>query len=108
MKISKISTHKAHPKSSRFGSLPKTIIYFQPVGETLLANLENRKTRPYNEYRKLLPEVFKRLGWAPSAKVKWAQRAGCPCPCSPGFVIDGNENFYQNDVIQSIYIYVEE
>ena len=64
-------------------------VYIHPQGESLLDNLMNRKTRPYNEYRKqVIPAVLAALGLPAGTKVKWSQYAGCSCPCSPGFIVD--------------------
>jgi len=69
-------------------------IYVNPTGETVLANLANRRTRPYNEYRKLFPQIRAELAQQgydlpETAKISWSQYAGCSCPCSPGFVVQG-------------------
>lgn len=72
---------KARWKASR--------VYIFPQGETLLDNLQNRRSRPYNEYRKqVMPAVLKALGLPAGTKVKWSQYAGCSCPCSPGFIVE--------------------
>jgi hypothetical protein len=66
-----------------------TRIYFFHEKETILENLFfGRRNRPQKEYRKLLPEVFKRLDKEPM-EVKWSQQAGCSCGCSPGFIVKG-------------------
>ena len=70
------------------GYFSKPKIYIWPEDESILDNLMNRRSRPYQFYRKeVLPEVFKQLGWDPDTKVRWSQYAGCTCPCSPGFRI---------------------
>ena len=66
----------------------KTRIYFHLEGETLQENMINRTTRPYTEYRKLLPQVYEMAGINPDAKARWSKHAGCTmCPCSPGFIL---------------------
>lgn len=64
-------------------------IYVWPKDESILDNLFfGRHNRPYKMYRELiLPTVFEELGWDPDTKVRWSQKAGCSCPCSPGFVV---------------------
>jgi len=43
------------------GSRQKTAhCYFFLTGESILENLQNRRNRPNKEFRKLLPEVFKK------------------------------------------------
>jgi hypothetical protein len=76
-----VADHKRRWKPSR--------VYIFPQGETLLDNLQNRRSRPYNEYRKqVMPAVIRALGLPAGTRVKWSQYAGCSCPCSPGFVVD--------------------
>ena len=72
----------------------KARIYFWPGKETVMENLVNRRSRPYNEFRKLMPQVFAKLrdegvlSADVTPKVRWSQYAGCSCPCSPGFIVD--------------------
>jgi hypothetical protein len=66
-----------------------TRIYFFHEKETILEGFfYGRDNRPQKEYRKLLPEVFKRMDKEPM-EVKWSQNAGCSCGCSPGFIVKG-------------------
>lgn len=70
----------------------KARVYFWPKGETIVQNLLERHARPYNEYRKLMDEVIARAGldeWRKLERASWSQYAGCSCPCSPGFVLEG-------------------
>lgn len=65
-------------------------IYIGPDGETVMENLvKGRHTRPYTLYKKeVLPLLFRKLGLdASSIKAGWSQKAGCSCPCSPGFIV---------------------
>ena len=64
-------------------------IYVWPEGETILDNLRNRRMRPYNAFRKkIIPNVLTHMGWPADTKVRWSQKAGCRCGCSPGFIVD--------------------
>ena len=77
--------------------------YFFIKNESIMENLQNRRSRPQKEYRKLLKEVlFGRLECTPHqiGRITWSQYTGCKCGCSPGFRIEG---FYGRD----IYIDVE-
>lgn len=65
----------------------KPRLYISPVGETILDNLVNRHSRPKDIYKKLLPEIFKQAGLPEDTKAYWSQKAGCSCPCSPGFIL---------------------
>lgn len=63
-----------------------TRIYVSIKNESILENLENRRHRPYNEYRKIVQAVMAEVGL--SGTLSWSQRAGCTfCPCSPGFIL---------------------
>ena len=68
----------------------KTRVYFFVADESILENLTKRFHRPYEAYRKILPEVFKQINLPPDIKAKWRQKAGCKCGCSPGFILDGD------------------
>lgn len=71
-------------------------IYFWPINEKVLDNLQNRRNRPHEEYQKLIPEVLTRAAaeigvsqdelLAAAPKAEWSLYTGCKsCPCSPGF-----------------------
>lgn len=83
----RVNAHQERPAT-------KGRIYVNPTGETVLANLANRRSRPYNEYRKLFPQIRAELAeqgydLPETAKISWSQYAGCSCPCSPGFIVQG-------------------
>lgn len=76
---SKGMTWREHDKKPR--------VYVSTKGETLLDNLANRTTRPYVAWRKVLVAAFQQLGF--EGQLRWSQKAGCSCPCSPGFIWTG-------------------
>jgi len=83
---------KQRPSTMTFRELSKTTrVYFFPKDENFLDNLVNRKHRPHQIWRKMLPGVLAQLGIS-GAKAKWSQKAGCRCPCSPGFILDVSVN----------------
>jgi hypothetical protein len=63
-------------------------LYFDFKGETVMDNLRNRRSRPEEYLKSLLPEIFKHYNIKP-VRAKWSQYAGCKCPCSPGFILYG-------------------
>jgi hypothetical protein len=86
LKVSKIDIRNA----GRSEAHKKARVYVWPEGESIIENLQNRRTRPHTVYRKeVIPGVLAALGLPADTRVKWSQYAGCSCPCSPGFVIDG-------------------
>ena len=66
----------------------KLRVYFFPEKESIMDNLLKRRSRPVDEYRRLLPKVFTWAGLPADTKASWSQRAGCRCGCSPGFVLN--------------------
>jgi hypothetical protein len=75
------------------GKYQNSRIYIFPKGENILQNIENRKQRPYTVYRKeLIPAILESVKLPKGTKVRWSQYAGCSCPCSPGFIIEGSMN----------------
>ena len=62
-------------------------MYVSVQDETVLENLENRRRRPYNVYKKMI--AASGIGAVLNLEgLRWSQHAGCKmCPCSPGFII---------------------
>lgn len=103
--IDKVSQRERHPSQmtySRYDSdfkyrwsekRRKGRIYFSVQGETIYENLINRHDRPHKVYRTMIVPALKQLGYTyeeiQSLKFRWNQKAGCSCPCSPGFLVEG-------------------
>jgi hypothetical protein len=66
----------------------KTRMYIWPEGESVMANLVNRRERPAILYRSLFGEIFRQANVPEGTKARWSQKAGCSCGCSPGFILD--------------------
>lgn len=68
-------------------------LYIFPTGETIVENLMNRKTRPWTEWKKMVPQILKNAGLSfkeiQQIKPSWSQKCGCGCGCSPGFLLKG-------------------
>lgn len=64
-------------------------VYVDIEGETLMDDLMNRRSRPYNVFRKVVQDqALEALGvTSDTHKLAWSQYAGCTCPCSPGFIV---------------------
>jgi len=62
-------------------------MYVSVADETIMDNLANRKRRPYNIYKTLIhsSDIASVLDLS---KLSWSQKAGCSCPCSPGFILN--------------------
>lgn len=83
-----------------FHSKPRC--YVHPSGETVLENLfVGRRNRPVDLYKnEVVPEVKQALADFVSEQLnrpvalsefslRWSQKAGCSCGCSPGFIVSG-------------------
>jgi hypothetical protein len=90
MEIVEVKIVKHEPTRQRG---PKSRMYFWPQGESVMENVFNRRARPYEEFRKLIPLALVEAGVpleeARNVTARWSQRAGCSCPCSPGFILSG-------------------
>jgi hypothetical protein len=79
-------TENHHRGGGRAGQ--RGVIYIWQKDESIADNLIYRRVRPYTVWRKqvlpLLVEKYPRLA---NFKFAWSQRAGCSCPCSPGFIV---------------------
>lgn len=65
-------------------------VFVEAGTETVLDDLMNRRSRPTAEWRVLATRAFRELGYEPEAvyaELRWSQKAGCSCGCSPGFVM---------------------
>ena len=95
-----IVTMRVNTVKSKNMHTPKTRIYIFQKDETIIENLQKRTVRPYTSYKKeVIPEILKSLNLPAETKVKWSQKAGCSCNCSPGFIVEGD---YSKDVFVTI------
>ena len=110
VKIKKIEINRyAKRQGEKKQSCPKMYIFIQD--ESVMENLLNRRTRPYNEYKKTIipkvldsisktdPDLFERIK---NLKWGWDRYCGCSmCPCSPGFIGEG-EYYESTDIYVTI------
>lgn len=77
--------------------------------ESVIAHLNRRRYRPYQEYRKLLPKIYEQLNLPSETKANWSQYAGCSCPCSPGFIMRLPDGFfYERDIFITVVMDLDE
>lgn len=67
----------------------KTRAYVYVKNESLLGNLANRTTRPHTEWAPFVKQALIEAGWPKTITLRWSQKAGCSCPCSPAFFVTG-------------------
>ncbi len=80
------------------------IMYIFHSDEDIVDDLINRHSRPHLQYRKeILPKVREVLNISSDVKFNWNQKAGCKCPCSPGFLISDPDYKYTKYII-SVYV----
>jgi hypothetical protein len=76
----------------------KPRLYVHVDQESSAENFAYREDRPVRAYRKLLPDALAQLGLPVETKARWDKRAGCACPCSPGFVLDLKQGLQPFDI----------
>lgn len=82
-----VEIHASPDREVRRARTPR--IYVDPQGESVMENfMGGRFTRPHQALKGMV-EVIAKATFGESATVKWSQKAGCSCPCSPGFVVRG-------------------
>lgn len=86
--------HRNRPSYRR----EKAVLFVFPQSENGVENFIYRATRPVKLYRSLLPEIYKKLGIPADTKARWSDKAGCSCPCSPGFILN-HENYYNYEAV---------
>lgn len=64
---------------------PNSRVYIWPEKESVLENLVNRRDRPVKLY-KIAAEAALSVAMIAKTSLRWSQKAGCGCGCSPGFV----------------------
>lgn len=74
-------------------------VYVWPESESILDNLQNRRNRPIKLFRQLALDGLASAGVKPeNITLKWSQKCGCQCGCSPGFLVEGYDPLlFMND-----------
>lgn len=94
MRVTEVFQREMVPSFTRAGFKIKPRIYMDPKGENMLDNLMNRRTRPYKEYKRAALACLEENSVdTTKIKLRWSQYAGCSCPCSPGFIVEGWSEF---------------
>lgn len=89
LRVAAVKAVPGQPHTRR-GYKPKTRVYVWPVGESLIDNLINRRSRPISAFRAVAETALTDLGVdMDKITMRWSQKAGCSCGCSPGFIVDG-------------------
>ena len=65
-----------------------SICYLSIEGESVWENLQNRRSRPHAVLRPYVLAALKEAGVEVTG-LRWSQKAGCSCPCSPGWILQG-------------------
>lgn len=65
-----------------------SIVYVSIEGETFWENFADRTSRPHTAWRPYVITALKEAG-VQFKNIRWSQKAGCSCPCSPGFIVQG-------------------
>ena len=86
-------------------------MFFFPKGEGIWENLENRRRRPWRDWKEMIPQVLELLRQQgtelkdiaflygePTLRWGWSQGALCDCGCSPAFVLKAKSRYGEEDV----------
>ena len=65
-----------------------SIVYVGIEGESFWENFADRTSRPHTAWRPYVIQALKNAG-VEFKNIRWSQKAGCSCPCSPGFIVQG-------------------
>lgn len=109
--ITKVSHHKGLRRPIH--GYGKVRLYFYPESETVMENfLGGRFSRPRDILRPLVRQALVmateqgmslKLAGEKWPKFSWSQKAGCRCPCSPGFIMQdiyGYEDIWVDYVLE--------
>ena len=66
----------------------RAVIYVSVDSETILDDFANRHSRPYQLMRPLVEQALRDAN-KQFKSLRWSQKAGCRCGCSPGFIVKG-------------------
>ena len=76
-------------KTIRYGMNSR--IYVWEEGESVIENMQKRQQRPVTYYKQIaVPAALVAMGAMPFCTVRWSQKCGCSCGCSPGFIVSGS------------------
>jgi len=64
----------------------KSVVYVHVKNESLWDDFANRTSRPHTAWKPFVERALREHGFEFS-KLTWSQKAGCSCPCSPGFIV---------------------
>lgn len=67
----------------------KTRVYVSVEGENLWDDFANRTSRPHTLWAAPVKAALIAAGWPATVSLRWSQKAGCSCPCSPAFFVTG-------------------
>jgi hypothetical protein len=69
----------------------RVYVFHEGVGPSAMFGIANgaRWSHPSALYRKfVLPRVRKEMNLGSEVSIRWSQKAGCSCGCSPGFIVN--------------------
>lgn len=92
MVVTSDEKRKWHPGQRRGSDRPdgKSIAYVNwgDMDQSLGQQIANRRSRPYNSARPHVEAALREHG-VTFDKLRWSRYAGCDCPCSGGYTLEG-------------------
>lgn len=67
----------------------KTRVFVNVEGEGIWDDFANRTSRPHTLWVGPIKQALRDAGFPADVKLRWSQKAGCSCPCSPAFFVTG-------------------
>lgn len=67
----------------------KSLVFVDVAGESIFQDFMYRADRPHAEWKPLVIKALKDAG-IEFESLRWSQKAGCSCGCSPAFIVTGN------------------
>lgn len=85
---------RGYMSSTRVDYTKKPRMYVS-CGESVLENLMNRTSRPVTVWGRAIRQAMKQLEL--EGTIGWYAKAGCSCPCSPGFIWTNAPRLFSSD-----------
>jgi hypothetical protein len=78
----------SHSDKAGYFAKPRMYVWADETFD-IREDLMNRTRRPYTQWKKIIKPMF--ATYLPQVNLErqfmWSQKAGCSCPCSPGFIL---------------------
>lgn len=63
------------------------VYVYEDEPESIHEELMNRTSRPHSQWKATVMRLLVEKGYTKGFSLNWSQKAGCDCPCSPGYIL---------------------